>query len=228
MDGDAGPQSAHPGSGDYAPSEFGREPAQQVSDDSDASGGLALSNANRAPAGLVYDNSQTPQNSQALSSPLPASGQTTLPPPGVREGSVSASSSPSTPRIAPFGDVSAQVSQRGVQEVAVIANDLGFFPKTLFVTRDVPVRLFVTGASSNTLCIMMDSFQVRKQIRARQIEEISFTPTTPGKYRFYCPVNGMEGSLVVKELSSEVPSSRSPASLVPLPENPVNPLSDSQ
>lgn len=90
---------------------------------------------------------------------------------------------------------------KGVQEVALIAGDLGFFPKTVFVVRDIPVRLFVTGASKNTLCIMMDSFQLRKQIRSQKIEEITFTPSTPGQYRFYCPVNGMEGTMVVKELS---------------------------
>ncbi len=100
---------------------------------------------------------------------------------------------------------SSAIARRGVQEVALIASDLGFFPRTVFVSRDVPVRLFVTGSSKNTLCIMMDSFQVRKQIRSQKIEEISFTPATPGKFRFYCPVNGMEGTLIVKELSTDAP-----------------------
>jgi len=100
---------------------------------------------------------------------------------------------------------SSAIARRGVQEVALIASDLGFFPRTVFVSRDVPVRLFVTGASKNTLCIMMDSFQVRKQIRSQKIEEISFTPATPGKFRFYCPVNGMEGTLIVKELTTDAP-----------------------
>lgn len=99
------------------------------------------------------------------------------------------------------GSSTAQMARKGVQEVALIAGDLGFFPKTVFVTRDVPVRLFVTGASKGALCLMMDSFQIRKQIRSQKIEEITFTPSTPGKYRFYCPVNGMEGTLFVKEFS---------------------------
>jgi plastocyanin domain-containing protein len=94
------------------------------------------------------------------------------------------------------------IRRKGVQEIAVIAGDSGFFPKTVFVTRDIPVRLYVTGASKNTLCLMMDSFQVRKQIRSQKIEEISFTPGIPGKYRFHCPVNGMEGNLIVRELAS--------------------------
>lgn len=98
-------------------------------------------------------------------------------------------------------------SRKGVQEIAVIAGDLGYFPKTIFVTRDIPVRMYVTGASKNTLCIMMDSFQVRKQVRSNKIEEITFTPGIPGKFRFYCPVNGMEGTMVVKELTSTTDTS---------------------
>src|SRR5262249_37301950 len=90
----------------------------------------------------------------------------------------------------------------GVQEVSLIAGDLGFFPRTIFVSPDVPVRMFVTGASKQSLCIMMDSFQVKKQVRSQKIEEITFTPTSPGKYRFYCPVNGMEGTMVVREIAS--------------------------
>jgi plastocyanin len=94
------------------------------------------------------------------------------------------------------------VMRKGVQEVSIIASDLGYFPKTVFVSRDVPVRMYVTSSSKNTLCIMMDSFQVRRQVKVQKIEEITFIPNMPGKYRFYCPVNGMEGSLVVRELSS--------------------------
>ncbi len=95
--------------------------------------------------------------------------------------------------------------RKGIQEVSIIAGDLGFFPKTIFVSRDVPVRLFVTGASKGSLCIMMDTFNVRKQIRSNKIEEITFVPNQPGTYRFYCPVNGSEGTMVVKELTTATP-----------------------
>ncbi len=95
--------------------------------------------------------------------------------------------------------------RKGVQEVSIIAGDLGFFPKTIFVSRDVPVRLFVTGASKGSLCIMMDTFNVRKQVHSNKIEEITFIPSQPGVFRFYCPVNGSEGTLVVKELTTATP-----------------------
>ncbi|MEO7162907.1 MAG: cupredoxin domain-containing protein [Bdellovibrionia bacterium] len=95
----------------------------------------------------------------------------------------------------------ASTARTGIQEVAIIAGDLGFFPKTVFVTRDIPVRLYVTGASKKTLCIMMDleGQQIRKQIRSQKIEELTFTPAKTGQFRFYCPIGDMEGTLLVKE-----------------------------
>lgn len=138
------------------------------------------SGGGRAPAGLEIGAGKSP----SPESNSPHAGNP------ARGGEVEASSTASS------------IARKGVQEVALIAGDLGFFPKTFFVSRDVPVRLFVTGASKNTLCIMMDSFQVRKQVRSQKIEEITFTPGAPGRYRFYCPVNGMEGTMIVRELAS--------------------------
>jgi hypothetical protein len=92
--------------------------------------------------------------------------------------------------------------QSGVQEIALIAGDLGYFPKALFVTRGTPVKIFVTGASKKALCFMLDPFEVRKQIRSQRIEEIQFTPNAAGQFRFHCPVNGIEGTLYVKDLGA--------------------------
>jgi len=145
------------------------------------------SSAGRSPAGLVPDNGK---NKGAPPSIIQESKtDPVLGPPAV------------APLVNPAGPAQVMARQ-GVQEIALIAGDLGYFPKTIFVTRDIPVRLFITGASKNTLCLMMDSFQVRKQVKSQKIEEIQFTPDAPGKYRFYCPINGMEGTLVVKELST--------------------------
>lgn len=104
-------------------------------------------------------------------------------------------------------------ARTGVQEVSVIAGDMGFFPKTVFVTKDVPVRMFVTGVSASTLCIMIDPFNVKKQVTSQKVEEITFTPNIPGKYRFYCPVNGGEGTLVVREFAPQQAETRAPAAV---------------
>lgn len=92
--------------------------------------------------------------------------------------------------------------KKGIQEQSLIVGDTGFFPQVVQVTRNVPVRLFVTGSAKKNkdgLCMMMDAFQVRRQIKVDQIEEIEFTPKTAGKYRIFCPINGAEATLLVKE-----------------------------
>ncbi len=153
-----------------------------------------MDQSDRRPAGLEFS-----KNTEATTTTTQASGHEPKPTPqqveAVRE-MLSTNDGPTERTQAAI--------HKGIQEVAVIASDHGYFPKTIFVSRDVPVRLFVTGASKNTLCFMMDSFQVRRQVRAQKIEEITFTPSMPGKYRFFCPVNGMEGTVVVRELTSHI------------------------
>src|SRR4051812_44732523 len=146
----------------------------------------------RSPAGL--ESSDQARAMPGSTDSTPSASHYTRPD-GTREAPVRAETGMQDPQPS-------TINRSGVQEVALIASDLGYFPRTIFVTRDLPVRLFVTGASKNTLCIMMDSFQVRKQVRSQKIEEITFTPNVPGKYRFYCPVNGMEGTLIVKEYTT--------------------------
>lgn len=94
----------------------------------------------------------------------------------------------------------AMAQGQSVQEIAVIADDLGFIPKKISVTQGVPVKLFVTAASKKTLCLMIDQFAVRRQIRSHRIEEISFVPEGRDPIRFYCPVNGAkEGFFYIKD-----------------------------
>lgn len=169
--------------------------------------------ANRAPAGLEMNTKKTAQSDGWKSTPEDENRQIT------KEATTSTGSRPILKRITKselsrqeaetekfVSEVADPIARRkGIQEVSIIAGDLGFFPKTIFVSRDVPVRLFVTGASKGSLCIMMDTFNVRKQIRSNKIEEITFVPNQPGTYRFYCPVNGSEGTMVVKELTTATP-----------------------
>jgi hypothetical protein len=146
----------------------------------------------RSPAGL-----ESSEQARAMPGSSDSNGRFQTRPDGTREAPVR----PETGMPEPTPN---SMNRSGVQEVAIIASDLGYFPRTIFVTRDLPVRMFVTGASKNTRCVLMDSFQVRKQVRSQKIEEITFTPNVPGKYRFYCPVNGMEGTLIVKEYSTGI------------------------
>lgn len=169
------PKKAEVDTEEYPESRFGQGPIRKVESEADWN-----SESNRSPAGLVFEDEKGKADPIGTEEEVPVVYKNQKPLDLVPD------------------------RERGVQEVSIIAGDLGYFPSVVFVTRDVPVRMFVTGAAKKTLCIMMDSFEVRRQVKAHQIEEITFTPTVPGKYRFYCPVNGMEGHLVVKDLEMNV------------------------
>ena len=97
-----------------------------------------------------------------------------------------------------------EVFKNGVQELALIATDLGYLPARLIVRKNIPVRLFLTSASSTTSCFMLDEFKVgempiRKSIPAQTAQEVQFMPTQAGSYEFYCPVNDIHGALIVRD-----------------------------
>ncbi|MEW6055293.1 MAG: cupredoxin domain-containing protein [Bdellovibrionota bacterium] len=100
----------------------------------------------------------------------------------------------------------------GVQEVSVIVSDYGYFPQRIFVTQNVPVRLYLTTPSKNTLCLMSDGLNVKKGVAPGKVEEVRFIPEQPGDYKFYCPVKSIEGMITVREMPVAEPSTRGLAS----------------
>jgi hypothetical protein len=110
------------------------------------------------------------------------------------------------------GVVKKAVRRQAVQEVALIANETGFYPSTIFLTRGIGARLFITGASKRSQCFMLEPFGVRRQVRSQKVEEVSFTPEHSGTFSFHCPMNGARGTLVVKDLEFQ---SRAPAASLP-------------
>jgi hypothetical protein len=114
----------------------------------------------------------------------------------------------------PASVVRKAVQNRAVQEVAVIANDTGFYPSTVFLTRGISTRIFITGASKKSQCFMADSFGIRRQVRSQKVEEVTFTPDHSGTFSFHCPMTGARGRFVVKELElqARLPASESASS----------------
>jgi heme/copper-type cytochrome/quinol oxidase subunit 2 len=92
-----------------------------------------------------------------------------------------------------------EVFKNGVQEVALVATDTGYLPSRIIVRRNIPVRLFLTSASAKHLCFVLDEFSLRRGVPAQGVEEVRFLPTAAGQYKFYCPVQEIEGALVVRD-----------------------------
>lgn len=99
--------------------------------------------------------------------------------------------SPMEPRPAHAGAVG--------QEISVIVSESGYYPSRIFVTQNVPVKLYLTTSSKATLCLMVDKWGLKKGVAPGRIEEVAFVPDQPGNYRFYCPVKSIEGTITVRE-----------------------------
>lgn len=89
------------------------------------------------------------------------------------------------------------------QEVSLIVSDSGYYPSRIFVTPNIPVKMYMSTTSKSTLCFMIDNWGVKKGVTPGKVEEIMFIPERPGNYRFYCPVKGIEGTLTVREPQTE-------------------------
>lgn len=92
-----------------------------------------------------------------------------------------------------------EVYKHGVQEFAVIASETGYFPQRLIVRRNIPVRVFLTSSSPKALCFIMDDFNIKKGFANQAMEEVRFLPTKAGQYKFYCPVQEIEGTVIVRD-----------------------------
>ena len=120
-------------------------------------------------------------------------------------------------KVDPPVPASAMSSRAGVQEVSLIVSDYGYFPSRIFVTQNVPVKIYLTTPSKVTMCFMLDTWGLKKGILPGKVEEITFVPQAPGNYRFYCPVKSIEGTLTVREAPVAEQSGRGVASAPPPP-----------
>src|SRR5687768_1413752 len=107
----------------------------------------------------------------------------------------------------------ATVDSDGVQHVSILAGDYFFRPKHIIVKVNVPVMFVVRveqGIIPHGLVLKAPEANISiDQDLNQQSQALTFTPTGPGKYAFYCPnkllffkshrERGMEGVLEVVE-----------------------------
>ncbi|MGE4234424.1 MAG: cupredoxin domain-containing protein [Bacteriovoracia bacterium] len=101
----------------------------------------------------------------------------------------------------------------GPQEVSLIVGDDGYYPKELVVAVSQPVKIYLTSSSKSTLCFILDRWGIKKGIEPQKVENVTFVPDQAGKFRFYCPVGSLEGSLLVKPKALDLSDYHSTASL---------------
>ncbi len=97
-------------------------------------------------------------------------------------------------------------NKSGVQEISLIVTEYGYFPKQIFVTQNTPVKIYLTTPSKSTLCFMQDQWSIKRGIHPGRVEEFTFVPHEAGSFRFYCPIQSLEGLITVREMPTFAPT----------------------
>lgn len=108
------------------------------------------------------------------------------------------------------------IAEEEVRELAIIAKRWDFFPSTITVKKDIPVRIFITSIDA-THGFGLQEFDVFREIAGKkqnggliklqkgQLTIVTFTPVKTGEFDFFCTVRcgsghgGMKGTVIVEE-----------------------------
>jgi plastocyanin len=107
----------------------------------------------------------------------------------------------------PVVSVDAALDADGVQRVKVDMHSYYFEPNRIVVRAGHPVELILHNCSHivpHNLTLVGGGININESKWGWGSDEVKFTPTTPGEYRFYChkgshEKKGMVGTLVVVE-----------------------------
>lgn len=88
----------------------------------------------------------------------------------------------------------------GKQVIEMEVTPYGYSPKSFSVVEGVPVKWSIYGGKSMGCAstLVLPAFGVQKQLRSGY-NEVTFTPTKPGKYTFSCSMGMVRGTLIVTE-----------------------------
>jgi hypothetical protein len=91
------------------------------------------------------------------------------------------------------------INDDGVQQANITIRD-GYHPNTIVVKRGIPLRLnFDLQEEGCTATVTFKDFDIKKLLTPFEIATVEFTPDISGSFTFACPMNMIEGSIVVKD-----------------------------
>ena len=88
---------------------------------------------------------------------------------------------------------------KNLQEYTVVVKD-GYTPGMIEVKRGVPVRLnFKLEEQSCTGTVVFKDLNIKQKLAFGKVTPVEFTPKKSGSFGFACPMNMVNGTLVVKD-----------------------------
>ncbi len=85
------------------------------------------------------------------------------------------------------------------RSLSIIASRESFYPEKLAVFVGEKIHLFFTTTEVDSSCFMLDQFNIFLGARRGKIAETELYFDRPGRFKFYCPKNKLQGEFVVLE-----------------------------
>jgi RND family efflux transporter MFP subunit len=94
---------------------------------------------------------------------------------------------------------STQTSRDGVQSVTVILSENGYQPASFRLRQGVPVRLTFLRTVEVTCGteVVLEAYNIRRQLPLNQPVVVEFTPARPGEFKFACGMGMLRGTVLV-------------------------------
>ncbi|MBI5215913.1 MAG: cupredoxin domain-containing protein [Ignavibacteriae bacterium] len=91
------------------------------------------------------------------------------------------------------------INDDGIQEATIVIKN-GYQPSTLVVKKNIPLKLnFDMQEETCTDTVVLKNVHIKQGLEPYELTSIEFTPSVSGSFTFSCPMNMIEGLLVVKE-----------------------------
>lgn len=89
------------------------------------------------------------------------------------------------------------------QSITIQARGMSFTPGTVTVKAGHTVNLRIINRDGYAHAFDLDAYDIHSPMSAKETQNFSFTPETPGRFSFYCSspghqMAGMEGLLIVE------------------------------
>ncbi|MBI5645615.1 MAG: cupredoxin domain-containing protein [Ignavibacteriae bacterium] len=105
----------------------------------------------------------------------------------------------------PSDQVVATMQPDNIQSASIVVKG-GYSPSTIIVRKGVPVQLhFDLREKSCTGTVVFPELDITRELTPFAITTIEFTPAATGSFTFACPMNMIQGTLIVKSADTAAP-----------------------
>lgn len=98
-----------------------------------------------------------------------------------------------------------------VREISIIITDDGYYPNKISAFEGEKVRFFVTSTATEKQCFILQRHELFLGVDKGKVNEGEILLDRPGRFKFYCPSNKMQGHLTVIKKTIEIQEAREPA-----------------